>query len=77
MQAAIEAAIRTIVASGKAAGTLTGDTALARRYLELGASFVAVGIDVTLLAQGTPQARGGIRPRHRRRDGAPPAHRAY
>ena len=25
---------------------------LARRYLELGASFVAVGIDVTLLAHG-------------------------
>jgi 4-hydroxy-2-oxoheptanedioate aldolase len=53
VQAAIEAAIKTIVASGKAAGTLTGDTALARRYLELGASFVAVGIDVTLLAHGT------------------------
>lgn len=53
VQAAIESAITTIVASGKAAGTLTGDTALARRYLELGASFVAVGIDVTLLAQGT------------------------
>ena len=53
VQAAIEAAIKTIVASGKAAGTLTGDTALARRYLELGVSFVAVGIDVSLLAQGT------------------------
>lgn len=53
VQAAIDGAIRTIVASGKAAGTLTADTALARRYLDLGASFVAVGIDVTLLAQGT------------------------
>ena len=53
VQAAIETAIRTIVASGKAAGTLTIDTTLARRYLELGATFVAVGIDVTLLAQGT------------------------
>ena len=53
VQQAIEQAIRTIVASGKAAGTLTGDPALARRYLELGASFVAVGLDVTLLAQGT------------------------
>lgn len=55
VQAAIETAIKTIVASGKAAGTLTVDTALAQRYLELGASFVAVGIDVTLLAQGTRQ----------------------
>lgn len=51
VQAAIERAIRTIAASGKAAGILTGDTAQARRYLELGATFVAVGIDVTLLAQ--------------------------
>ena len=53
VQQAIEQAIRTIVASGKAAGTLTGDAALARRYLDLGASFVAVGVDITLLAQGT------------------------
>lgn len=53
VQQAIEDAIRRIVASGKAAGTLTGDPKLARRYLELGASFVAVGIDLTLLAQAT------------------------
>jgi 4-hydroxy-2-oxoheptanedioate aldolase len=53
VQAAIDGAIATIVASGKAAGTLTADLALARRYLDLGASFVAVGVDVTLLAQGT------------------------
>jgi 4-hydroxy-2-oxoheptanedioate aldolase len=52
VQNAIEGAIKTIVATGKAAGTLTGDPKLARRYLELGASFVAVGIDLTLLAQG-------------------------
>ncbi|MBN8510766.1 MAG: 2-keto-3-deoxy-L-rhamnonate aldolase, partial [Burkholderiales bacterium] len=53
VQAAIDGAIATIVASGKAAGTLTADLGLARRYLDLGASFVAVGVDVTLLAQGT------------------------
>jgi 4-hydroxy-2-oxoheptanedioate aldolase len=53
VQQAIESAIRTIVASGKAAGTLTADVELARRYLELGATFVAVGIDLTLLAQST------------------------
>ena len=53
VQAAIEAAIATIARSGKAAGTLTGNTTLARRYIELGAHFVAVGIDITLLAQGT------------------------
>jgi len=53
VQQAIEKAIRTIVASGKAAGTLTGDARLARHYLELGASFVAVGLDLTLLARAT------------------------
>jgi 4-hydroxy-2-oxoheptanedioate aldolase len=55
---AIEAAIGTIVASGKAAGTLAADPALARRYLELGATFVAVGIDVTLLARATRRLAG-------------------
>ncbi|MDC6170250.1 4-hydroxy-2-oxoheptanedioate aldolase [Paucibacter sp. XJ19-41] len=53
VQAAIEQAIRTITASGKAAGTLTSDVAAARRYLALGARFVAVGIDVSLLAQAS------------------------
>lgn len=50
VQAAIEAAMRTIVASGKAAGTLTSDPKLARRYLELGCTFVAVGVDLLLYA---------------------------
>jgi 4-hydroxy-2-oxoheptanedioate aldolase len=50
VQAAIEAAMQTIVASGKAAGTLTSDQKLARRYLQLGCTFVAVGVDVLLYA---------------------------
>jgi 4-hydroxy-2-oxoheptanedioate aldolase len=50
VQAAIEQAMRTIVASGKAAGTLTSNPALARRYLALGCTFVAVGVDVLLYA---------------------------
>jgi 4-hydroxy-2-oxoheptanedioate aldolase len=58
VQAAIDDAIRTIVASGKAAGTLTGDAALARHYLELGASFVAVGVDVIVLAQAVRKLAG-------------------
>ena len=53
VQAAIEQAITTITASGKAAGILSGDLAAARRYLALGARFVAVGVDVTLLAQAS------------------------
>ncbi|MGV2290120.1 4-hydroxy-2-oxoheptanedioate aldolase [Trinickia sp. YCB016] len=50
VQQAIDAAIRTIVASGKAAGTLTSDAALARHYLELGCTFVATGVDILMFA---------------------------
>ncbi|MBY4945449.1 4-hydroxy-2-oxoheptanedioate aldolase [Cupriavidus respiraculi] len=50
VQAMIERAMATIIASGKAAGTLTSDPALARRYLELGCTFVATGVDVLLYA---------------------------
>lgn len=50
---AIEAAFRAIEAAGKAAGILAVDEALARHYIGLGARFVAVGVDATLLAQAT------------------------
>lgn len=50
VQDVVEAAIRRILSHGKAAGILTADQTLARRYLELGATFVAIGNDVTLLA---------------------------
>jgi len=49
----IEDAVRRIRAAGKAPGILTADEKLARRYLELGALFVAVGADVGLLARGS------------------------
>ena len=49
---AIDDAIRRIVASGKAAGILFGDEALAARAIEQGARFVAVGTDVGLLRRG-------------------------
>jgi 4-hydroxy-2-oxoheptanedioate aldolase len=57
VQAAIEDAIGRIVASGKAAGTLVSDNKLARRYLELGCAFVAVGLDVRILAAGVRSLR--------------------
>ena len=50
VQAAIESAMKTIIASGKAAGTLTSDPQLARRYLELGCTFVATGVDIVMFA---------------------------
>ncbi len=57
VQAAIEGAMKTIIASGKAAGTLTSDPALARSYLDLGCSFVAVGVDVLLFANAARKLR--------------------
>lgn len=48
---AIEGAITKIVGAGKAAGILSADEKLSRRYLGLGATFVAVGVDTTLLAR--------------------------
>jgi 4-hydroxy-2-oxoheptanedioate aldolase len=55
VRAALERAIAAIAAAGKAAGILTGDEALARGYLAAGCSFVAVGVDTTLLARATSE----------------------
>lgn len=52
VQAAIEDAIQQIRQAGKAPGILMANEQLAKRYLELGALFVAVGVDTTLLARG-------------------------
>ncbi|MGC0022508.1 aldolase/citrate lyase family protein, partial [Enterobacter asburiae] len=51
VQAAIEQAIAQILSAGKAPGILMANEPLAKRYLELGALFVAVGVDTTLLAR--------------------------
>lgn len=53
VQSAIENAIMRILAAGKAPGILATDASLARRYIELGARFVAVGVDATMLAHAT------------------------
>ena len=58
VQAAIEHAIGRIVQSGKAAGILSADERLARRYIELGATFVAVGVDTTVLMRGLQALAG-------------------
>lgn len=51
VQQAISDGIAAVCAAGKAAGVLTADENLARRYLEAGALFVAVGVDTTLLVR--------------------------
>jgi 4-hydroxy-2-oxoheptanedioate aldolase len=53
VQAAIEDGIRRVLAAGKAPGILMADEKLARRYLELGAVFVAVGVDTSVLVAAT------------------------
>jgi len=53
VQAAIEDAIARINRAGKAAGILTPDETLAHKYLDLGALFVAVGLDTNLLVRTT------------------------
>jgi len=53
VQAAIEDAIARIARAGKAPGILTPNEALARKYLSLGALFVAVGLDTHILSRGT------------------------
>jgi 4-hydroxy-2-oxoheptanedioate aldolase len=49
VQAAIEDGIKRVLAAGKAPGILMADETLARRYIELGALFVAVGVDTSIL----------------------------
>ena len=53
VQREVEQALSRIQSHGKAAGILIGDLSLAKRYLELGATFVAIGNDVMLLANAT------------------------
>ena len=53
VQAIIENTLARINQAGKAAGILTPDETLARRYLALGATFVAVGLDTQILARNS------------------------
>ncbi|MFC0218920.1 4-hydroxy-2-oxoheptanedioate aldolase [Pseudochelatococcus lubricantis] len=57
VQAAIDDGLKRIVEAGKAAGILSADRELARRYIELGATFVAIGSDVGLFATATRRLR--------------------
>jgi 4-hydroxy-2-oxoheptanedioate aldolase len=61
VRAAVEEGIRTVIAAGKAAGVLTVDPIAASRYLEVGALFVAVGLDTALLVQGARKLAADFR----------------
>lgn len=66
MQALFEDATRRIVRAGKAAGTLTASEKVARRFLDWGATFVAVGLDTLTLVRETTRLvqgfHGGAKP---------------
>ncbi len=55
VHAAVSRGITTVRRAGKAAGTLTADRKLARRYLAHGALFVAVGADTTILVKAAKE----------------------
>ena len=61
VQSAIEDAIRRIRACGKAPGILTFDEVQARRYMELGCLFTAVGMDLAILARETEKLAARFR----------------
>jgi 4-hydroxy-2-oxoheptanedioate aldolase len=61
VQDAIAHGIKTVRSAGKAAGVLSTDPAIARKYLGLGAQFVAVGIDTTLLVRAANDLRAAFK----------------
>ncbi|ADY27270.1 4-hydroxy-2-oxovalerate aldolase (plasmid) [Deinococcus proteolyticus MRP] len=61
VQAAIREAAQTIRAAGKAAGILAVQEKDARRYLDWGYTFVAVGVDVLSLTQGARATLNSLR----------------
>jgi len=70
VQEALTRGIRVVREHGKAAGILTADPQLARDYLALGAQFVAVGVDTTLLVRAARSLAAAFRTGT---DSAPPA----
>ena len=61
VQDTIEQAIIKIVASGKAAGILMLDEIRAKKYIEMGALFVAVGTDVSTFSNATKKLLANYR----------------
>jgi 4-hydroxy-2-oxoheptanedioate aldolase len=61
VQDAIAHGIETVRNAGKAAGVLSTDPTIARKYLDLRAQFVAVGIDTTLLVRAANDLRAAFK----------------
>jgi 4-hydroxy-2-oxoheptanedioate aldolase len=50
--------MRRVIATGKPVGIVTGDETLNRKYLEIGCTFVAVGVDAILFAKMLQELAG-------------------
>lgn len=61
VQAAVDKAISAIVGAGKPAGVFAVAPDSAKRWIDLGASFVAIGVDVSLLARSATDLVGAFR----------------
>ncbi len=57
----VESALRRIRACGKPAGILTNDVGFARRCMDAGSVFTAVGIDLAILARGADRLADDFR----------------
>jgi 4-hydroxy-2-oxoheptanedioate aldolase len=60
VQRVVSDVLQRIRASGKAAGILTSDRALAQRYAAMGIEFLAVGSDVGVLGSGLRALRAAF-----------------
>lgn len=63
VQAAIVDALARIARTGKSAGVFATDPKQARRYIDAGASFVSIGTDIGLLANGARALRASMESR--------------
>jgi 4-hydroxy-2-oxoheptanedioate aldolase len=63
VQAAVSNGIATVRRAGKAAGVLTTEIPVARRYFEQGATFVGVGVDTLLLTRAARELAAAFRTR--------------
>jgi 4-hydroxy-2-oxoheptanedioate aldolase len=61
VQAAIKDGIARVKGCGKPAGILATDEASARRYIEWGTTFTAVGLDAMVLARETEKLAAKFR----------------
>lgn len=61
VQAVMEEAFRRIIGHGKAAGVYMSNPDYAKRYIEMGVTFVAMGSDASVLAHGAKQLQADFR----------------